>query len=562
MKARTFKISKIRDAESMTVEATLSSEYPVRRFDGDEVLSHDPGAVDLSRAPLPVIVAHDGKQLPVGVAEEVRIEGKCLKSVIRFSKNASDIWSDVQGGILRNLSVGYQILERVKTKTGYVATKWMPYECSLVAAGADPAAGIGRKFEVKGDVKMDKNDLLKERKRATDSMIEMAGKADLSSEDKEKFDRIKEAVEGYDRRLEILEDVGKLKKDEFVPPDAGNKKRDLHFEGGPARDRSFKGMFGEPAYAEDEVRAFRTQLSGIPSGGGLSVPDPLQAKWLDDSLPEEVIRPRATIYPMDSQTLKIPGWDWSDMSSGECFGGFSLGFVSEGGSATAQTGKLRSIALNAYKGTIHCDISSELAEDGVGFVAHLESALKKSIAYGLDNIFFNGTAGTPTGVTNAASLITVPAEPGQVAEIDFQNIAKMYARQYAGGRKNCVWLCNDTLLPFLLTGLSVPIGTSGTWVNVFDSKNGEFRLLGKPVIFTPHLPAAKTANALMLVDLSQYAIGLRKNLRLERSNIPQWREDLLSYRLYIRVDGMDSWAAPYNPKIGDTQSWVVGLGAI
>jgi len=561
VETRTFEIGEIR-ADTRTAEATLSTEYPVRRPDGEEVLSHDPDAVDLSRAPLPLIVAHDGSNLPVGVVENLRIESKKLKGSLRFSKNAEGIWNDVKDGILRNLSIGYQIIQRTKTKAGYIATKWLPYECSLVAAGADPLAGIGRNLNFGGMKLMDKNDLLKERKRATDEMISLAGMADLSSETKEKFDRLKDAVERYDERLAMLDDLDRVKKDEFKRiPDAGKETREIVY-GVPVADRSYRGMFGEPVNDEEEVRAFRTQLSGTPSSGGFAVPEPLAQKWLDAALPEENIRPRASVFPMTSQTLTIPGWDWTDMSSGECFGGFTMEWLAEGGEGTPQTGKLKAMTLNAYKGAILCDISQELADDSPNFPAQLEMAMKKSVAIGLEERFTNGTAGGPVGITEAASRIEVDAEVGQVAEIDFQNIAKMYARMYAGGRKNCVWMANDVLLPFLLTGLSVAIGTAGSWVNIFDSSNGEFRLLGKPVIFTPHLPIAKAANALMLVDLSQYGIGMRKELRLERSNVPQWTKDLVSYRLYVRGDGMDTWSAAYEPNNGDSQSWCIGLGAI
>jgi len=564
METRIFQIGEIRE-DTRTALATLSTEYPVGRHDGDEVLSHSPDAVDLSRAPLPLIVGHDGARLPVGLVENIRIEGKSLKGVLRFSKNADEIWNDVRDGILRNLSIGYRIIKRVKTQTGYLATRWEVFECSLVSAGADPMAGIGRNLKRHdvvplGGSKMDKNDLLKERKIATDEMVQIAGGADLSSEDKEKFDRLKDGVESCDRRLEVLEDMEKVKKPEFRVPET-KEKRDISFPGGPAADASYRSMFGEPARDDEGVEQFRTQLSGVPSGGGFSIPDILSSAWLDSALPDEVIRSRATIFPMQNQTLTIPGWDWSDMSAGECFGGFTMEWVAEAGTATAQTGKVRAISMSARKGTIHCDISSELAEDGLNFVGNLEAALKKSIAYGLDAAFFNGATG-PLGITNDVALVSVSPEVGQTSEVDFMNVSKMYARMYAGGRKNCVWLCNDVMLPFLLTGLSVAIGTSGTWVNIFDSKNGEFRLLGKPVIFTPHLPVAKAANSLMLCDLSQFAIGMRKELRLERSNVPQWREDLLSYRLYVRADSQGTWNAAYSPAAGDDQSWCVGLAAI
>ena len=55
MEKRNFQIEvgSIRSKENRTVEATLSSTFPVKRYDGEEVLSHEPGAVDLSREPLP-----------------------------------------------------------------------------------------------------------------------------------------------------------------------------------------------------------------------------------------------------------------------------------------------------------------------------------------------------------------------------------------------------------------------------------------------------------------------------------------------------------------------------
>ena len=57
-----------------TVEASLSSETPVLRPGlGREILSHAPGAVDLSRSPLPVLTSHNRDETPVGIVENLRI---------------------------------------------------------------------------------------------------------------------------------------------------------------------------------------------------------------------------------------------------------------------------------------------------------------------------------------------------------------------------------------------------------------------------------------------------------------------------------------------------------
>ena len=150
MQNRSFEIDQgsVRQ-ETRTVEASLSSEFPVLRREGEEVLSHKPGAIDLSRAPLPLLRSHNVNELPVGIVESLKIEGGKLRGIIRFSESADAIWADVKSVILRNLSIGYSIIEKVKTKRGFIATKWMPYEASLVSAPADSSVGINRSITIK-----------------------------------------------------------------------------------------------------------------------------------------------------------------------------------------------------------------------------------------------------------------------------------------------------------------------------------------------------------------------------------------------------------------------------
>jgi HK97 family phage major capsid protein len=51
----------------------------------------------------------------------------------------------VNDGIIRNVSFGYQILEMKEAPKGtFTATRWVPYEISLVSIPADPTVGVGR----------------------------------------------------------------------------------------------------------------------------------------------------------------------------------------------------------------------------------------------------------------------------------------------------------------------------------------------------------------------------------------------------------------------------------
>ena len=94
MEKRSFEIDvgSIR-AETRTVSASLSSEHPVKRYDGEEVLSHKPGAVDLSRAPLPLLCSHNNAALPVGVVEGLTVADGKLKGTIRLSANQDGLWT-------------------------------------------------------------------------------------------------------------------------------------------------------------------------------------------------------------------------------------------------------------------------------------------------------------------------------------------------------------------------------------------------------------------------------------------------------------------------------------
>lgn len=577
MERRTFQIEvgSIRSAEERTVEATLSTEHPVKRWDGEEVLSHNPQAVDLSRAPLPLIQSHNARQLPVGVVEGLKIIGGKLKGILRLSATQDGIWTDIKDGILRNLSVGYFVKDRKRTAKGYLVTKWQPYECSLVAAGADPAAGIGRSIHIhtrKEKGTMDINDILKAKKRAVDELHELAMTENLDEAADQRFDDLKSEIRAYDTRLEAFEMVQAGKDDlkkrsgTFKPDLDKNQDRGiLNFEGGPVSDRSYAGMFNqgrEIQMDEAEIVRFRdTMVEGVGSDGGLAVPEPVAAKWLDESLPNEIIRPRAQVWPMTSATRQAIGWDTKDLSGGDFFGGFAMEFLGEEGEGTKQKGKLHSILMHAKKGAIFVDISNELREDGTGFEAQLEKAMKTSLSLGMDYHFIQGNGvGQPLGILEDPAYIAVSKEDGQAADtLNFSNVSKMFARMYPAGRSKAVWLANETVIPQLLSGLTITVGTGGEVVSALKESNGTFTILGRPVVFTPNLPILGDAGDIVFADLSQYAIGMRRDMRIEKSNIPGWTKDLMSYRVLVRFDGMGTWNTYLTPRNGDTLSWVVGL---
>lgn len=140
------------DAESRTVEFPFSSELAVERWFGDEVLSHDKAAADLTRLNdgAPLLFNHNMDEI-IGVLEKAWIGAdKRGYAVVRFAKTAraDEVLSMVNDNILRNVSFGYRISEMVESikdgKSTYTATRWEPFEVSLVTVPADHTVGIGR----------------------------------------------------------------------------------------------------------------------------------------------------------------------------------------------------------------------------------------------------------------------------------------------------------------------------------------------------------------------------------------------------------------------------------
>lgn len=136
------------------VRIAVSSDVPVERAFGTEVLDHSADAIDLSflgsgRAPL--LLDHDMTR-QIGVVEEVTIDGEArrTRATVRFGKSAlaNDVFQDVVDGIRSNVSVGYRIddlsKEEVEDGTVFRATRWTPLEVSIVSIPADHSVGVGR----------------------------------------------------------------------------------------------------------------------------------------------------------------------------------------------------------------------------------------------------------------------------------------------------------------------------------------------------------------------------------------------------------------------------------
>lgn len=141
--------------EARTVDLAFSSEEPVERAFGFEVLDHSAESVRMDRMVdgAPLLVGHNMDD-QVGVIERASIdEDRVGRVTVRFGKSAraNEIFNDVVDGIRKHVSVGYRIIDARLDKRAddgepdtYRVTDWMPFEVSIVSVPADNTVGVGR----------------------------------------------------------------------------------------------------------------------------------------------------------------------------------------------------------------------------------------------------------------------------------------------------------------------------------------------------------------------------------------------------------------------------------
>lgn len=157
-----------------TAVLSFSSETGVERWGEMEYLSHDAGAVDMTRLQeMGVLLFNHDASAVIGAVRSVSLDEAEHKgrAVVQFDadEDSEKVWQKVVSGTLRGVSVGYMVDNWEEVRAGsvssngrftgpcYVASRWQPLEISIVAVPADPSVGVGRSLNVDegSDVEMD-----------------------------------------------------------------------------------------------------------------------------------------------------------------------------------------------------------------------------------------------------------------------------------------------------------------------------------------------------------------------------------------------------------------------
>ena len=441
------------DKDSRRVRIAVSSETPVQRSFGMEVLDHSPESIDLSflnsgRAPL--LLDHDPEK-QIGVIESVELDGadRVLRSVVRFGKGAlaNEVFNDVADEIRGNISVGYNIskLER-KDKDTYVARSWSPMEASIVSIPADVTVGVGRSGEsstkpvIKTDFKEetimseDKVNVAELEANARNSALKNAEQILALGSRHDQMDLAHKAVaDGAD----VSEFRGQLL--DVVSSNRAIENQEIGLTTKERKDfsvmKAIRALANPNDRALQEDAAFEFECSRAAadaygtSARGIMLPVDVMSGWKrtlsalnDDSIiaPDhrnddfiDVLRKQSSVMQAGARVLNgLSG----DVAIPKKQTASQAGWVStEGGDTTETEFTTGTIHLTPKDVGGHTHITRRLLQQSsMDVEAMIRDDLTQSIALNIDlaGLSGTGTSGQPRGIRNTASIGTVDFAAG------------------------------------------------------------------------------------------------------------------------------------------------------
>lgn len=326
-----------------------------------------------------------------------------------------------------------------------------------------------------------------------------------------------------------------------------------------------KGLDERLVRAPSEVFKTTGHLAeGTDSLGGFIVPEEQRMELMMLALEGAIVRPKAFILPMRSDTLSYPRIvDTTHASS--VFGGVIAYRKAEAAALSESDVKLGQGQLRATKLTGFTYCSNELLADAaIGLDALLKRLFSDAIRYYEDSDFIVGTgAGEPLGIRNAACKVQVTRNTG--SHFEYEDVANMMGRLLPVCWNKAVWLCSPAVVPDILMMENPSSGTGGHLIYQPMNQGAKvsplpLQLLGRPVFVTEQVPTLGTADDVMLVDFSYYIIGDREDLAIQTSEHYRFANDETTYRFILRNDGQPWLNSALTPKnSGDTLSPIVAL---
>lgn len=313
----------------------------------------------------------------------------------------------------------------------------------------------------------------------------------------------------------------------------------------------------------------------VPSEGGFLVPENLRSEMLALSLEEEVVRPEATVIPMDSLRVPLPSIDDTSHAS-NVFGGVSASWTAEGAALSTSAPKFSRLVLIANKLTAFTQIPNELLQDSnTPMDVWFRTFFPMAMSFFADVAFLTGDGvDEPEGILNCPGAVTV--DPATTAKIALTDIISMFVRLWPPSLKRARWVVSPDAFGQLLgmglivssTAIAPPAMLGGQQaIELPAGMNTDgitFRMLGIPGRVSEKVPypGSGTDGSVTLYDPKGYLIGDRQAMQVATSAEYAFANDEVSYRITQRLDGRGWQRSALTPNNGSSNklSMIVKLG--
>lgn len=321
----------------------------------------------------------------------------------------------------------------------------------------------------------------------------------------------------------------------------------------------FQTALSQPTQLSPERRALREEIMNYSSttgeGGGFLIPEEWRSEiFSGPALAEVVVRPRATVIPMGSNTLHFPAVDFTT-EVGEILGGIICYWMDESGTIPDTSAAFAQIELVARRLAGAAVVPNDTLKDAGALDTWLRTMLPKAVREFEDRHFLKGNGvKKPLGaLTNHNAMIVAGDESGQSSGITWNNVLSMFSRTLPESYDRAIWVATPDAIPEIFT-MALPVGTGGSAVMIAPGAGDQaphMTLLGRPIVWSRKAPATLgTQGDLSLVDLSYYAIGDRQDVRLDTSEHARFLQDDTVFKVIERVDGQPLLLSPLTPENG------------
>ncbi len=299
--------------------------------------------------------------------------------------------------------------------------------------------------------------------------------------------------------------------------------------------------------------------------GGFFVPIEFKPELLKLVIESQLVRPRASVFPMATDTMWIPRIVDTSHVTG-IHGGAGGTWTVEATTISQKDPTAGQIQLIAKKFSDYVLVSNELIQDSaIAIPAMLSVLLREGLGFFEDVSAIEGAgAGQMMGFLNSPALVSVT--PVKAAHINYADVVSMYSRMFPSSHDNAVWACSPDAWPDIAQmALAVGTGGSAVWITNYTTAQGAppATIFGRPLIISEKLPALGSANCLVYCDFSYYIIGDRMQMSLTTSEHVAFASDQTAFRIIERLDGqpwINSPLTPHNAS-SNTLSAFVGLAA-